>query len=486
MTIVFRQLMSILNKPIYSCTVHYDQFVKEVIMKMFQYYIFHFIYLCYLLAMASCVNVLKFHHKRADGGARLKNVSVKLGSPSLSFCLDYNIKLVKYSKLLSVPGSDDLQIEISETLDRIYTQFRGIWYMTPLYRAIEPHNFGTFCLSYNSSNNQITLANNGRIVLEMVDTALLESKELSQDLVSKIMLGERSKGYTFIGEISGLNIWSRPLLDKQIEIKSSCNGHLSRIDIDNSNLLEWESSEWDLPDWVELQNISTVQCKTKTARTDILLPYSATNLNDGVQICNTLGGRMSCPNTEGEMRKILKVAESYLDKPTKMKCSRYLWLPYKINKDGAWAHFDGFEESLLPESFKPPPWLEWANRQPNGMNHDNCTAAHIGDSPYVYDVDCRQADYCTMCEFSHRTYFNIRGLCDNLLSSIDSFYLLNMEEFDKDIEHGLVWTGFENTEILLDKTLNRWIIRKPGNNGRQLILKKKVGMIQRGNSKRSL
>ena len=73
------------------------------------------------------------------------------------------------------------------------------------------------------------------------------------------MLGERSKGYTFIGEISGLNIWSRPLLDKQIEIKSSCNGHLSRIDdIDNSNLLEWESSEWDFPDWIELQNISSV------------------------------------------------------------------------------------------------------------------------------------------------------------------------------------------------------------------------------------
>ena len=130
--------MSILNKPIYSCTVHYDQFVKEVIMNMFQYFIC--ISLCYFLAMASCVNVLKFHHKRADGGARLKNVSSKLGSPSLSFCLDYNIKLVKYSKLLSVPGSNDLQIEISETLDRIYTQFRGIWYMTPLYRAIQLWN----------------------------------------------------------------------------------------------------------------------------------------------------------------------------------------------------------------------------------------------------------------------------------------------------------------------------------------------------------
>ena len=65
-----------------------------------------------------------------------------------------------------------------------------------------------------------------------------------------------------------------------------------------------------------------------------------------------------------------------------------------------------------------------AKSQPNGLDMEQCTIVGLEDSPLVYDADCYTSDYCFMCEFADITYFNIRGLCDNLNSILDKIELL--------------------------------------------------------------
>ena len=44
------------------------------------------------------VNILQFKHKRADGGATIQNNPIGKVPSSLTFCVDFDLKLVKYSR----------------------------------------------------------------------------------------------------------------------------------------------------------------------------------------------------------------------------------------------------------------------------------------------------------------------------------------------------------------------------------------------------
>ena len=62
------------------------------------------------------VNILQFKHKRADGGATIQNNPIGKVPSSLTFCLDFDLKLIR---LLYTLGTADLDILIPETLDSL-------------------------------------------------------------------------------------------------------------------------------------------------------------------------------------------------------------------------------------------------------------------------------------------------------------------------------------------------------------------------------
>jgi len=398
--------------------------------------------------------IFEFRDKRDVGGAKLLNSFDGSSSSSISFCVDFDMKLVKYSRIISTPGSDDLEVVIPESLDRFYTKFKGIWYLTPPLNEIDPYSFGTYCMSYEAIYHHVIFAFNGLIIFEKIDPTLLGPGVLSSDFPNNIVLGEKDNFYTLSGAITRLNVWGKAITKEQLELKSSCDGlDDSTQEVGDPDLLDWETAKWVIYEGIKTKNYSAYPCNSNQKDTiDVLMPYAAETLYDAMDTCSVLGGKMAPPKSEADMRRMLSKTIADVDNSD---CSAYLWLPFKKNTENEWALYDGTEESLLPEFFKEPTWLEWLPGQPNGLHLEECAMVKF-DSPYVYDVDCIQKNQCYMCEFEDITYFSIRGLCNNLKSSLDLLYLVDMEKVSQNIEKGVVWTGYRKSRIMFDRELNRW------------------------------
>ena len=438
-------------------------------------------FLCIILSTAGSVKILEFLDKRAKSGAKIQNTFVGATPSSLTFCVDFDLKLIKNSRILSTFGTNDLQVTIPQTLDRIYTMFKGIFYMTPPLNEIDPYSFGTYCMSYEASDHHIIFAYNGDIIFEKKDPKLLGGEELSNSFLSSIMLGEKDDFYTFRGDITRLNIWGKALSKKQLKVKSSCDGlDDNLLEVGDPDLVNWEETKWEISDGTRIKEYSAYPCNSlQTETLDVLMPYAAASLYDAIDTCTVLGGKMGPPKSEEDMKRMITEAKEDVNKSD---CSAYLWVPYKKNTEEEWALFDGTEESLLPEFFKEPPWLGWQKGQPNGLHLEDCTSVQIGDSPYVYDDDCIQEGYCYMCEFEDITYFNIRGLCSNLKSILDLSYLVDMEKVSEDIGRGIIWTGYRKSRILFNKTLDRWVVTSLDDENPILTLANKVGKIKKAST----
>ena len=82
----------------------------------------------------------------------------------------------------------------------------------------------------------------------------------------------------------------------------------------------------------------------------------------------------------------------------------------------------------------------------------------LGENLHIYDIDCHTSQYCFMCEFEDITKFTIRGLCSNLDNILDIQYLVDMDKVSQSIDKGIIWTGYRQSRILFNKTLQRWTI----------------------------
>ena len=130
-----------------------------------------FLFLFELFQQSLCGRVVSFDDDRGTntGIKVLNNAATPKTFSNFTFCVDFNLKRVKYSRLLSTPGTNDLEILIPRSLDRIYTKFKGIWYLTPPKTDIEPYNFGTYCMAYDTVEHRVIFAYNGMIIFEKND-----------------------------------------------------------------------------------------------------------------------------------------------------------------------------------------------------------------------------------------------------------------------------------------------------------------------------
>ena len=159
------------------------------------------------------VKILTFTDTRSEGtGSRL--INGRSGSTKdLSLCLDFMIFRVKTSRVLVTETEQfgfDLEIYIPDTLDRIYMQVKGIWYLTAPADYITPYEFGTLCFSYNSGTHEVAFAYQGEIMLNKTDSVLHAESQFSENFLQKIVLGLKNSDATFSGAITRLNIWSMP------------------------------------------------------------------------------------------------------------------------------------------------------------------------------------------------------------------------------------------------------------------------------------
>ena len=112
-----------------------------------------------VLLSVEAVKIFRFTANREeDTGARIvatpgqdKEVT------DVAFCFDVFVTLIRSFQFLNSEGFYDLTVYVPASLDSIQVQFKGIWYLA-YNDLVEPYNWGTFCLSYDTSDESITLA----------------------------------------------------------------------------------------------------------------------------------------------------------------------------------------------------------------------------------------------------------------------------------------------------------------------------------------
>ena len=127
-----------------------------------------FIFILIISRVLLAVQILKFTDNRDDDtGAKI--ISSKPRNVSdLTLCLDFEVTLIKDFRIISTKNTRDLEIQIPNSLDQIQVEFKGIWYIAYT-DQVEPYNWGTFCLSYDSAHQSISLAYKGKIIFSKKD-----------------------------------------------------------------------------------------------------------------------------------------------------------------------------------------------------------------------------------------------------------------------------------------------------------------------------
>ena len=397
------------------------------------------------------VKIFRFTDNREDDtGAKIRtrpgqNVKVT----DLTFCFDVFVTLIRSFSFVRSKDSKDLSVAVPESLDSIQVQFKGIWYLA-YNDLVEPYNWGTFCLAYDTSDESLTLAYKGVIIFTKKDPIILGSRSLSETFISSLMLGQKKGAESMDGQITNFRMWSKPLTKIQLLSLSKCDGALAQPVAGDPDLVNWETQEWDLDEGITEQSADMYPCdKVDKDVFDVLMPTAAENYQSAVETCVALGGTMPLPKSSAEVDTLQQIAATFVDKST---CFSYVWIPIRQSEldMSLWYTEDEYEEETKPL------WLEWEPGQPNGQDRQTCTGISVTGNNLLYDLSCNEFSYCYMCRFEDITFFKFRGLCENLEEMMDQRYLIDTEILVNSLEKGIVFTGFKRSRIMLDTTLNRW------------------------------
>ena len=396
------------------------------------------------------MKILRFTHNREEGsGAKMvlnpgRSEQVK----DMTFCIDVFVTLIRSFRWLDTENDSDLRVFIPDSLDSIQVKFKGIWYLA-YNNLVEPYNWGTLCVSYDTRDQSITVAYKGVIIFTKKDPVILGTRSLSDNFLSSLILGRKKDSQSMDGQITNFRMWSKPFNQKDLVITSKCDGPIDLV-VDNPDLIDWETQEWVLDKGVTEQDAEKYPCNNVDKDVfDVLMPTAAENYQYAVETCVALGGTMPLPKSSEEVDTLQKIAATFIDKST---CFSYVWIPIRQSEldMSLWYTEDEYEEETSP------PWLEWEPGQPNGQDRQTCTGISVTGNNLLYDLTCSDFTFCYMCRFEDITFFKFRGLCENLEEMMDQRYLIDTEILITTLEKGIVFTGFKRSRIMLDKELNRW------------------------------
>ena len=115
----------------------------------------------------------------------------------------------------------------------------------------------------------------------------------SENFPRNIILGLKDQSKSFTGDITRLNVWSKAMTASQLKIKSSCDGMDDSLpEVGDPDLLDWETTEWEIPDGTKIKEIIAYPCSSNQVDLlDVLMPYAVVDLYDAIDTCTVLGGR---------------------------------------------------------------------------------------------------------------------------------------------------------------------------------------------------
>ena len=325
------------------------------------------------------------------------SVTIKNDSPTpkdFTLCLDVYNRLDSRRRILSSRGSKDIEIQVTESAERIYIQVAGIWYLAlPEDYYVNLVKWETICISYSSEDQVLTVAHKNKIILS--EKQVYPNRQLSDNFLKSLTLGEKDDRFKYVGDITRVNIWSKVLNKETLKNITNCGSSYYE---DLPDILNWDNVEVTVEGGIIERDVEEYPCTSSSNNIhDVLMPVTAKTMYEAINNCEALGGKLQFPPTEEEVTPFMKNVNSMLPKS---ECKEYIWSNYYKNTyaDNNWTVYESPSTYQYPP-FQYPQWLKFSVGQPNGREHEACAGMSLDpDEPnLLYDLDCETKGYCYVC-----------------------------------------------------------------------------------------
>ena len=429
------------------------------------------IYLATLFPNFFALKIFEFPNTKVENS----KVTIVNNSPTpeqFTLCLDFYNRLDSKRRLLASKGSKDLDIQISKDACRMNIRVAGIWYLALPYPCVDLVKWLTLCISYNSEDQSFTLAFQNEILLVKKDS--FPNRQLSNNFLKRLTLGEKDPKFKFVGDVTCVNIWSKVFNNDTLKSLSNC-GLSNNEEI--PDLLNWDNVQVTKEGVIEERDVEEYPCTNADNNVhDVLIPITTASMYDAVTNCKTLGGKFYFPLKEEEVSGFVDFVKSNMEDA---KCGDYIWSNYVMNSyDGNnWTLYENSTAWSTPP-YKYPGWLDFAVGQPNGGENEVCAGISLDpeEPSLLHDLRCKDEGYCYVCRsysktlyllmfcklflprFDEVSYMWFRGSCDGLDAVMDNDFLLDADNAKRNVDKGVEFTGFTRSKLVLDQESERWSV----------------------------
>jgi len=230
------------------------------------------------------------------------------------------------------------------------------------------------------------------IIFSVIDPGLGESLSLG----NSVTLG---KG--FIGQLTDLNLWSRPLSPQELDQFQDCQASFGSA----YRILDWSNSTLTLdPDIISTKRTPMEEVCLDGPKLKLFphkMPFMA-----ALKVCQDLGGKIHLPRNQIANSESLATS-----------CESQVWIPAMRSKDNTWV-----VKSSIKDKNDSSEVVDLGSVD-NVESLDSC----IVRSDPGHAVESCEAEHCFICELYRSPVFKFRGHCASL-EFFDSGYVLDLDQ----------------------------------------------------------
>ncbi len=276
--------------------------------------------------------------------------------------------------------------------------------------------WNSVCATYNHTDRSFILSLNGKFVLNLNEEKFRNIYVLQDPLTLEFEIGDIT---SFSGQLTDLNVWSRPLSAFEIGLFSTgCNPQF--VQNSKPDKIIWSMLNVTNQDKASrrIQKAELCQDSKVLSSEDKIILRSAKpfyNYTHAYQFCIALNGHMPYPQNKSHLETLLSN-----NKNAKDHCMDRVWIPItRSSKNGSVLVYDtrNFPETIIP--FQP---LKENILSTFSTSNEQCIIAQLSTKQYSTN-DCSE-NLCFMCQFpEHRMILNLNGNSE-YVGTIDTVYAI--------------------------------------------------------------
>ena len=252
-----------------------------------------------------------------------------------------------------------------------------------------PYQWYSFCILLDVLKRDILFFVNQKIVYHESD--IKYSLKMSND-AKTILVGDSQ--FPFLGKISDLNFWNKPISVHAIQ--EFANGNNMKSIYDNLPI-QWSTlNAIFTKNYINKIIITREEIFNNSSKSTALKLFSSRiNFQQAHSFCQNLNGSMVLPANKNELDLLFLLQPDNLEQ----NCNGMIWINAVHSKSNVSLWFNGSNTSEVIK------YLPWVTGQPNGNGVQNCVSS---TKDGYSDNDC-QKERCFICKMSKYPIFHLRG-----------------------------------------------------------------------------